>query len=79
MRPRHKDLRELPPGYWAATILALRYSIPLPSSRDSECCLTSAISGGAQSARRLLIGTYPRRGLSLQAACRRATTAASHS
>jgi len=41
--------------------------------------LTSAISGGARSARRLLIATLPRRLLSLQAACRRATTAASHS
>jgi len=46
----------------------------------TSCCwLTSAISGGAQSARRLLIATRPRRRLSLQAACRRATTAASHS
>ena len=40
-----KDLRELPPGYWAATILALRYSIPLPRLRDRECCLTPALSG----------------------------------
>jgi hypothetical protein len=30
--------------------------------------LTSAISGGAQSARRLLIAAHPRRGRSLQAA-----------
>jgi len=41
--------------------------------------LTSAISGGAQSARRLLIAARPSQGTSLQAACRRATTAASHS
>jgi hypothetical protein len=41
--------------------------------------LTPAISGGAQSARRLLIANHPRRNSPLQAACRRATTAASHS
>jgi hypothetical protein len=32
------------------------------------CHITSAISGGAQSARRLLIAIRPRQGLSLQAA-----------
>jgi len=63
-----KDLRELPPGYWAATILALRNSNPLPRLRDSECCLTSAISGGAQSARRLLIESFQSRLQFLQAA-----------
>jgi len=33
-------------------------------------CITSAISGGAQSARRLLVEILPRRALSLQAARR---------
>ena len=51
----------------------------LKELKDFICHLTSAISGGTRSARRLLIAACPRRRLSLQAACRREPTAASHS
>jgi hypothetical protein len=51
-----------------STALPLRIVSKSVGAARDICHLTSAISGGAQSARRLLIPTCPRQGLSLQAA-----------